>query len=115
MLSTEVEKSINAVRAKEVWPSSDLMKFCKEAIGLAKKYPRERSEIAYWIIEMGRYFGDFDAQDIDPTRQKIKDLAADLELPDAHVDTSDGFSVDQKWQQLSKLVEKAGLGKPGGS
>lgn len=106
MPNSGVETFINKATAKKAWSSADFARFCKEGVDLAKKYSRDRSEIAYTIVEIGRHFSDFDSQDTNPVRQRVKDLAADLELPDAHVDTSDGLSVDQKWQQLDVLVNK---------
>ncbi|SRR6266496_287195 len=105
-MTLEVETFINKASTKKDWSPADFATFCKEGLELAKRHPYDRSEVAYWIVEIGRYFSDFDSQDTNSMRQQIKDLAADLELPDAHVDTSDGFSVDQKWQQLDRLVNE---------
>lgn len=106
-MSPEVEQFITSAKAKKTWSDLDFLNFCRDGIRLAKEHRGDRSEIAYAIVEEGRYFGDFSVEDKMHIRQEIRDLAAELELPDAHVDTSDGLSVDQKWSRLEALVSVA--------
>lgn len=106
MESLEVRQFIAKAKAKNNWPEEDFLLLCKEGVELSKRYPQDKAEIAYEIVQEGMNFGGFEEDDTNEARQAIRDLAADLELPDAHIDTSDGLSVQEKWQELERLVDK---------
>lgn len=109
---------ITEFKAKKEWSALDFLVFCKQAIALVKEYPEDKDKLAYWIVSHGSYFGSIDIvttdSAIDKDIQIIRNLAADLELPDHHVYTDDGLSVKEKWQFMEDIVEGAlfDLGHP---
>jgi hypothetical protein len=79
--------------------------FCERAFVLKHLSPRTTAaEIAELVVSMGSLAQSTASTYERPTLKEITDLAADLELPDAHVDTSDGLGIDDKWLMLESLV-----------
>jgi hypothetical protein len=99
---------INKTRDKTTWTRKEFLLFCKDATKLAREYPEDKDKLAYWIVSHGAALGDIDRaiNDIDKICRRIRNLAADLELPDHHVYTGDGLSVAKKWQVMEGLVEE---------
>lgn len=106
MEALEVRQYIAKAETRSSRSELDYLLFCKEGIELAKQYPQDKAEIAYEIGRVGMNFGGFEEDDANENRQAIRDLVADLELPDTHIDTSDGLSIQEKWQKLKRLVSQ---------
>jgi hypothetical protein len=79
--------------------------FCELGIGLQVCSPIDRGRIAELIVSLASM-----VPADDPNKSAVRgisDLAAFLEIPDVHVDISDGLSVSQKWKRLESLVQDA--------
>ena len=84
--------------------SNEFVVFCMRAIDAKKESPARAAQIAEMIVSLGSM-----TPSDDPSQhalRAIRDLAADLEVPDGHVYTGDGLSVSQKWSRLELLVSE---------
>lgn len=91
---------------KDEWTDYEFLVCCKEIVRLAHKYPGDKSVLAYWIVVFASYFPRIDGRDPDELRRTIWGYAADLELPDVHVDIGDGLSIKQKWRAIGDLADE---------
>jgi hypothetical protein len=80
------------------------LKFCKECVDQYGQRPDDRYIVA------GHLFGLSNQLTVDEAYMKlpmgdIRGIFLNLEVPDAHVNTS-RMTVDEQWAELSKIVDK---------
>jgi hypothetical protein len=100
-LPAEIQEFIEKYKPLQLDDEDAFILFCKEAVELAKKYPKDRSEIAYTIVGKGAVFGESKKKPI----SEIRNYAMDLELPDHHIYVGDGMSIEDKWLTIESYVE----------
>ena len=98
---------IQQAKAKTSWSRGDFLQFCSQAAVIAESFPADKATLAYWIVSFGSHLSDIDVRNAtdrsDGIQRRIRNLAADLELPDELVYAGDGLSVEQKWRLIKTL------------
>jgi hypothetical protein len=91
-------KKIDSLKDYEL-TRSEFLEASREAIELKDAIPSLRADIAYEMVCLDSRLKKNLGADID----EIRGYFADLELPDAHVDTRE-LSVEQQWERLRKAL-----------
>lgn len=78
----------------------DFLYLCKEAVDLTKVAWDEREVIAERITHIWLRHSD----ELSDDAKMIGGLFADLDLPDAHIDTNQGLTIPELWEQLDSTV-----------
>jgi len=102
-LNNPIEKFKNTIRMlvgdKNLAPQR-YIQLAKQAVNLKEQYPDYREIIAQSMVDAGSKL------DSESNLDALKDYFYQLELPDAHMDRSDGLNVDQKWNRIVELCRE---------
>lgn len=74
------------------------MGLSSEAVKLRTEYSDIGDRIAYEMISLGSRVNSGDGR-----ASEIRDIFTCLEVPEGHVDISDGLSVQEKWNKIARL------------
>jgi hypothetical protein len=80
----------------------DFLKLARHGVELARQDPSSRERVAYLLVSVAARTSHITET---PLVQQIADRFADLELPDAHVDTRKR-TVDELWEDVARLIER---------
>jgi hypothetical protein len=75
---------------------------CRDATVLRANHPELGEQIAYEMVSAGSKVDEENNR-----VEELKSLFYDLDVPEAHVDTDHGMSVEDRWNRIAELSKES--------